>query len=348
MKKHQEKKPVMEEIWLNPSHPAGYGGAEKLKMASGKSMKSTKKWLSNELAYSLNKPIRRRFPTRSYKTSGINDLWQLDLMEMIPYASINSGYKYILTCIDVFSRFARALPLKTKSANDVHSALEIMFKNVKPRHVQTDEGKEFYNSKVSSLFKKLQINHYSVYSQYKSALVERFNRTLRERITKYTTKTGNKKWVTVLPKLLVSYNNSKHRGIGMTPSEVGNDMNLWLKQNKITGTIKAKNKVGDYVRISKISGSPFIKNFHQNWSDEVFQISKVDLSQHPVMYFIKDVEGTVLKGKFYELELQVIDEPKVFRIQEILKSKGKDEHKQYYVKWHGYSKPTWIRKQDLI
>ena len=47
------------------------------------------------------------------------------------------------------------------------------------------------------------------------------------------------------------------------------------------------------------------------------------------MYFIKDVEGTALKGKFYELELQVIDEPKVFRIQEILKSKGKDDHKQY-------------------
>ena len=86
-----------------------------------------------------------------------------------------SGYKYILVCIDVFSRYGRALPLKSKSAIDVSAAISTMIKTDKPRHLQTDEGKEFYNSKNKELLDKHQINHYSVYSQYKAAIVERFN-----------------------------------------------------------------------------------------------------------------------------------------------------------------------------
>jgi len=339
----------IETIWQDPSHPAGFGGVSKLQEASGESRKKTQRWLSNQLAYSLHKPMRKRFPTRSYKTSGINDLWQMDLLEMIPFAKVNNGYKYILTCIDVFSRFARALPLKTKSANDVADALQIMFKHQKPKHVQTDEGKEFYNAKVGALLKKHGINHYSVYSQYKAAHVERFNRTLRERLTKYTTWIGNKKWVLVLPKIIHAYNNSKHRAIGLKPIEVTdeNAMELWLKQNSDKKS-KAKYKIGMYVRISKIRGSPFIKNFDQNWSDEVFKISKVDLNQNPVMYVLEDNEGEELKGKFYEPELQVIDEPTVYRIQKILKTKGLGKDKQYYVKWHGYSTPSWIKSTDIV
>ena len=74
-------------------------------------------------------------------------------MEMIPYAKINNGYKYILNCIDVFSRFARAVPLKTKSAVEVSTALNKLLANEKPRHIKTDEGKEFYNSNVKVYLK---------------------------------------------------------------------------------------------------------------------------------------------------------------------------------------------------
>ena len=102
------------------------------------------------------------------------------------------------------------------------------------------------------------------------------------------------------------------------------------------------------VRISRISASPFNKNFDQNWSDEAFEIIKVDVSDSPVMYVIKDIDNEEILGKFYEPELQVFDKPSVFRIQDILRTKGKGKDKQYYVKWHGYSKPTWIKEKDLI
>ena len=121
-----------------------------------------------------------------------------------------------------------------------------------------------------------------------------------------------------------------------------NSMHIWSAQIKKEIPNNPKYQVDNYVRISSISKSPFIKNFKENWSDEVFQISKIDTNSNPVMYHIRDLNNEQLKGKFYTEELQVIDKPTIFRIQSILSTKGVGEYKQYYVKWHGYTKPTWI------
>ena len=338
----------LEKIWYDPAHPAGFGGPSKLSKASGQPLKQVKKWLQSQLAYTLNKPTRRKFNTRPYRVGGINDLWQMDLMEMIPYAKINKGYKYILTCVDVFTRFARAAPLKNKTGKETASAISKLIKDEKPRNVQTDLGKEFYNPQVKQVFKQNKINHYSVNSQFKAALVERFNRTLREKMNKLFTAKGNKRWVDELPSLLKSYNNTKHRVLGMSPIEVNkeNEEKIWYDQNKSLKKDKVKYKIGDYVRVSKVKG-PFLKNFDNNWSDEVFIIEATD-NKKPTMYSLKDEYGEKISGKFYEKELQVINKPDVYRIQEILKSKGKGKDKQYYVKWHGYKEPTWIQANQII
>jgi len=131
----------LEKTWTNPKDPAGFGGVSKLSKAVVNSKKDTQKWLSGQMAYSLNKPMLKKFPTRSYKTMGVDDLWQMDLMEMIPFSKINKGYKYILTCIDVFSRYARAIPTKTKSANEMSDAVKELFADGQPRNLQTDLGK---------------------------------------------------------------------------------------------------------------------------------------------------------------------------------------------------------------
>lgn len=340
----------MKSIWYDPKDPDSFGGIEKLWKRVKASRNQTSKWLSSQLAYSLNKPMRKRFPTRPYKTFGVDDLWQMDLMEMIPFAKINKGNKYILTIIDLFSRFGRAIPLKSKSASDVEAAIKIAFEDGYPDNVQTDLGKEFYNSKVKAIFDKAGVNHYTVHSQYKAAHVERFNRTLRERLKRYFDSVGNKTWINVLPKIIDSYNHSKHRGLkGLRPVDVtrDNSVNIWLSRssNKFQ---KPKYKVNDFVRISKISASPFIKNFDNNWSDEVFQIHSINTKQNPVMYTIVDYENNIVVGKFYEQELQVIPKPTTFRIQKILKSRIVNKQKQYYVKWHGYQTPTWISKSDLV
>jgi hypothetical protein len=112
---------------------------------------------------------------------------------------------------------------------------------------------------------------------------------------------------------------------------------------------KPKYKIGDYVRISKGSTTPFIKNFNNNWSDEVFRISGINTRQMPVMYEIIDDDDDVVQGKFYTQELQVLPKkPDVYRVEKIIKSKGSGEHKQYLVKWHGYKNPSWITSKNII
>ena len=67
------------------------------------------------------------------------------------------------------------------------------------------------------------------------------------------------------------------------------------------------------------------------------------------MYFIKDNEENIITGKFYEPELQVLStKPEVYRIEKVLRTKGKGKDKQYFVKWHGYKDPSWINASDIV
>ena len=271
---------------------------------------------------------------------------------MIPYADINNGYKYIMNIIDVFSRYVWAIPLKTKTGNEVGNALKSIIEKHKPRNIQTDLGKEFYNSHVDKLFKENNINHYTVHSQFKAAMVERFNRTLRTKLTKYFTHINKKLWYDVLDKIIYTYNNTKHGSLNtQTPVEVfkTKKLDIWLNQNQPIK--KSKNslfKLNDFVRISRISISPFIKNFNNNWSDEVFQITDIDKRDNPIMYILKDIDNNILKGKFYSQELQHLHTlPKIYRIEQILETKGKGNDKQHLVKWVGYKNPTWIKSNQI-
>ena len=233
--KQRKLEEKMRKIYYDVKNSLSFGG--KRAMMKKFPSKKVNDWIRKEMTYSLHKPIRRRFPTRSYRSAGVNYLWQMDLMEMIPFSKVNKGYKYILVCIDVFSRFVRALPTKNKSGKEVCSKIEQMLENCSqiPIHIQTDYGKEFYNVNVQGLFKRHKINHYSVDSQFKAAIVERFNRTLREKMNRYFTYTGRKVWYNVLDELIEGYNNSEHRGIyNATPSSIneGKENDIWMKQNQ--------------------------------------------------------------------------------------------------------------------
>ena len=341
-------------VYYDPAEPVGYAGAKRLQQKFPRTR--VMDWLKTQPAYSLHKPMRRRFPTRKYQTSGLNELWQMDLMEMIPYSSVNKGYKYILTVIDVFSRFARAEPLKSKNSAALVLSLTKLFKQDTPRYVQTDLGREFYNKQVAALFKEHGIKHYSVNSQFKAAVVERFNRTLRERFNRYFTHRGNKVWIDALPKIIDAYNHSSHRGIkDKRPIDIANHMSVWLdqQQQQLPQTSKPVIKVGELVRISRIStSSPFRKNFDQNWSEEIFRVLAIDKRDSPIMYVLQDLKDQVIQGKFYREELQPIGNvlPQIYRIEKILQSRGTGKHKQYLVKWYGYdnSHNSWISANQFV
>ncbi|GFV78366.1 uncharacterized protein TNCV_95231 [Trichonephila clavipes] len=102
------------------------------------SKKDVKHWLSQKDAYTLHKPVRHKFQRNRVFVSDIDRQFQADLVDMQSLAEFNKGYKYLLTCIDLFSKFAWAVPLKDKFGKSVKSGLEIIFKERKPKVLQTD------------------------------------------------------------------------------------------------------------------------------------------------------------------------------------------------------------------
>ncbi|GFX77689.1 uncharacterized transposon-derived protein F54H12.3 [Trichonephila clavipes] len=119
-----------------------FGGVEALHGSlKGKySKKDVKHWLSQKDAYTLHKPVRHKFQRNRVFVSDIDRQFQADLVDMQSLAEFNKGYKYLLTCIDLFSKFAWAVPLKDKFGKSVKFGLEIIFKERKPKVLQTDAG----------------------------------------------------------------------------------------------------------------------------------------------------------------------------------------------------------------
>lgn len=302
------------------------------------------------LAEELHKPARRKFPRRSVTLKGLNDLYQSDLVEMGPYAKENKGMRYILTMINCFTKYAFAVPLKSKSAIDVARALEPILKKHKMKHLQTDQGKEYFNKTISALMKKYNINLYSTFSDLKASIIERFNRTLKERMWKAFTERGSYEWVSLLPNLIKQYNNSVHSTIKMRPKDVKQihvkDIltRLRKRDNKRKVTQKPKFGVNDRVRISKFK-KVFTKGYIPNWTNEVFKIRAVKPTK-PVTYILEDLKGEVLKGGFYQEELSKSSVGDVYLIEKVLKRRGD----KVQVRWLNFDRKadSWIKASDIV
>ena len=94
--------------------------------------------------------------------------------------AFNRSVKYLLAVIDIFSKYGWLIPLKDKMDKSVASALEAIFKERKPEKMWVDKGKEFYNKDVKNL-----IELYSTENKEKSSVVERWIRTMKEKMWKY-------------------------------------------------------------------------------------------------------------------------------------------------------------------
>lgn len=300
------------------------------------------------IAKELHKQSRVNFPRRYVELKGIHDLYQGDLVEVIPYSSVNKGYKYIMTIINCFTKFAIAVPLKTKTANEVELSLRPILEKYPMRHFQTDDGGEWFNKKLNTLFKQYNVNHYSTFSDKKASIVERFNRTLKNKMWTQFSIQGSYRWLALLPKLVHSYNNTVHNTIGIKPSEVNelNEQEVLTKIINHRNKINAKQKfdVGDRVRISRIKHQ-FTKGYLPRWSNEIFTVWKVQPTK-PVTYILQDDNKEIIKGGFYQEELSKTKYNDVYLIEKIVKKKGD----KYLIKWLGMdsSKNTWISKKDLI
>lgn len=276
------------------------------------------------LASELHKQPKRSFRHRVTLVNSINDCWAADLVDM-GTSLIDDGYRYILTVIDCLSRFAWVVPLKRKTKDLTAEAFKSIFRvaNVKPNYIWTDRGREFNEKTIG-------VPIHFAYGPVKVGMIERFNKTLKNRMWFELTSLDSENWIKILPDIVKDYNDTIHSSIGVTPRKAwsgGDKMEKILLEKQHLKALKNKYKwenngfnqnkplskqafkINDRVRTvvpPPKSGDMFKKGYKPQWSSEIYVVTDAMRSSDGVwMYKIKAADSDrSLSQHFYNEELQ--------------------------------------------
>ena len=307
---------ILSDFYHNVESPVAYTGANRLYKAAksaipGLTLRKVRTWLSQQPAYSLHKLVKRKFPHNRIVVPGIKYQYQADLADVSQVHRSNGGTRYLLTCIDVFSKYAWAVPLKSKESTAVTNAFKVVLADGAPRCLQTDKGREFLGRPFQELLRRNSIRFYTATNpDIKCSVVERFNRTLRARIARYQTHRDTDKFIDVLPQIVRAYNHTLHRSINCRPVDVSkeNEMQVWSElygRSPNRAQKRHRLALGDQVRLARGKGT-FGRGYVLQWTDELFSIVSRRMADQPT-YTVQDFDGNVISGFFYEPELQLIN-----------------------------------------
>src|SRR6266516_7730527 len=335
------------ESYTDPSHAGSFRGVDSISRHAKVDTATAREWLMGEKSYTLHKQSKTKFRRRRTFAKGINELWQAYLADLSLLSNENDTYRYLLTCIDVFSKYARVIPLKNKSGKTLTTAFAKMIESQQCKLLQTDKGTEFLNASFQKLLSDRNIRHYtSENDDIKASVVERFNRTLKGAMWRYLTHTSNGRYIDVLPQLVSSYNDTYHSSIKMAPSEVNahNESDVRRRLFPVKNiTIKWRYSVGQTVRMRQ-SKRVFKKGYEPSWTEEIFTIASLYPSDPPT-YILKDLTGEEIKGKFYEQEIQPITQKDdTYVVERVLKTRRRGKRMEYLVKWRNYPEKfnSWV------
>lgn len=338
---------LLSDLYYTTGLPTAYGSAARLYNAAKRvnpriTKSSVDQWLLRQDAYTLHRKARKHLTAepRVY-VGGIDEQWSMDLCDVSNISEHNDGVNFILTCIDVFSKWADAQPVKRKTADATAEAFEAILQRTtrRPQRVETDHGKEFHNRAFKALCRRYNIHHFSTQSSNKAAVAERFNRSLKELMYKHFSASNTYRWNDVLPELLQTYNARYHRSIGRSPQSVthNNEDDVYRRLYRRRGKWGRLLAVGDLVRISK-KRYLFDKGYLPQFTEEIFKITKVIKNHRPYRYELEDLAGEAIVGRFASEELQKVikDDDDVWKIEKIIRRVRRRNRLYYLVKWRGF------------
>ena len=139
---------VLKQLYYGPGKPSSYSSANRLFQAAKKevpdiTLRKVKEWLSKQVAYTRHKKVKLRFPRRKVLSLRIDDTWACDLIQLDTLSSYNHGFQYILTVLDLFSRYLWCRKLKQKSTKEMDTAMRSIVEENggrSPYKMWTDEG----------------------------------------------------------------------------------------------------------------------------------------------------------------------------------------------------------------
>ena len=227
-----------------------------------------------------SKPPRKNYPTNKIIYNHLDEIWSIDLADMVDYKiSNNKGFRYIFIITDNFSKNLWAIPLKNKYSQTITNEFSnILTKSKrKPLKLESDRGSEFYNSVFQNLLKSKNIHHYSRYTDKGPSIAERVIRTIRNLLKKPVFEKGNADWLSELPSVIKQYNNTIHHSTKMKPidaSKKSNEKTVYSNLRDDRQKQRPKFKLGDLVRTADIK-KVFSKGDSTSWSYKLYTITEV-------------------------------------------------------------------------
>ena len=227
-----------------------------------------------------SKPPRRNYPTNKIVYNHNDEIWSIDLADMIDYQiSNNEGYRYIFIIIENYSKYLWAIPLKNKYSQTITNEFSniITTSKRKPLKLESDRGTEFFNSYFQNFLKIKNIHHYSRYTDKGSSIAERVIRTVRNLLKKPVFEKGNADWLSELPPVIKQYNNTIHHSTKMTPNQASkksNEKEVYSNIQDKRRKLNPKYKLGRLARTADIK-RVFSKGDSTNYSYKLYTKTEI-------------------------------------------------------------------------
>ena len=270
----------------------------------------SKQWLYKQALWQIYLPAPRYIPRPKFDVAAPNSVHQADLL-FLPHDKLprrKKIYKYALTVVDIASRYKEAEPLTSKNSDVVAKAFQAIYKRgplTWPNMLQVDPGREFMGAVTKEMEKhKTYIRRGRTEIHRDQAIVERFNRTLAERLfghqyaVEMLLPEGKRstEWVKRLPDVVAALNNEVTSLIGKKPAvaikekEVSSQPST--KYNRSVGAKEKKLPLLIHVRYlyqpGELEGGTK-RATDPIWSLKVYQVveNKTKLNE-PVVYYLSD------------------------------------------------------------
>ena len=217
----------LRENYTKPGHPIAFSGITKIYNYYKKLIpeKVIKDFLASSESYTVHREFKKqqRNPTFSWFK---RYQFQIDLVEVRHLSQFNDGVNYLFNCIDTHTRFAYSKPLLNKTSDACLDAFKsIIAESGNPVYVTSDRGSEIVNRKFLSFCEKNNIKLFHNFTSVHASFVERFNRSLKRLVYNFMTENETNRYVDNLQNLVDTYNDRKHRIIGMSPRDAENPVN---------------------------------------------------------------------------------------------------------------------------
>ena len=316
----------LSKIYYSPKgYWRGISAIKKLATAAKVSEEDTKNWLKKQAIWQIYLPAPKYIPRPKFDVAVPNEVHQADLL-FLPHDRPGKGrklYKYALTVVDIASRYKDAEPLASKESAEVAKAFTSIYSRgglTWPKLLQVDPGREFMGD-VNKVMKSknVQIRRGETGLHRAQGIVERYNRTLAERLFGHQyaqeilleargKKVRSVEWVTRLPAVVKALNNETTRLIGMTPSEAIKLKSVTVKsstpvkqaprpEQPLPPNVKVRYlyQPGEHERDERRRATDPI------WSLNIHQIGTI-IGKNPILYYL--TSGP--KRAFVQQELLVV------------------------------------------